>query len=120
MTTPNKKLSFKIEDNDYEVTFPNNGEFIEIESMKSKLSRGEYASISDNLTLEAQIAKYTVDLIAFFGTCCPKVRTDLKVDSLSELDMLSSKKILKVYVDEILPWLKLWIEVINSNEEEVK
>lgn len=118
---PKTKLNFKILENDYSVTYPNNGEFIEIEAMKSLLTRDTYNTMSNGGSVSSQLARYTVDMIAFFSVCCSKLRKDLKVDSLSSLDMMSSKKVLKVYIDSILPWLMEWESAINAaDEEEVK
>ena len=119
-TLPNKSVSFKLLENDYTVNFPNNGQFIEIESMKVLLTRDTYNTIAEGTSISAQYARYTVDAIAFFSTCCSKLRKDLKVDSFSELDMLSSKKIMSVYVKTILPWLIEWESVLNAEDEEDK
>jgi hypothetical protein len=120
MKLPEKTLSFRIDENDYTVKYPNNGLFIEIEAMKSLLTRDTYSSMSTGNTISSQLARYTVDMIAFLAVCCPKLKDDLKVGSLSELDMIPSKKVLKVYVKTILPWLMEWEALVNSDDEEVK
>lgn len=116
---PSKSVEFTISTNNYTVNYPNNGEFIGIEAMKNLLTRDTYATMATTDSVSAQLARYTVDMIAFFSTCCPKLKTDLVVNSLSELDMLSSKKIMKVYIKTILPWLTKWEEILNTDDEEV-
>lgn len=118
MKTPNKSISFSIENNEYSVLWPNNGQFIEIESMKLALTRDTYNSMLGG-NISSQYAKYTVDMIAFLSVCCPKLKKDLNVESFSELDMLSSKKILNVYIKTILPWITEWENLLNSLESEI-
>lgn len=120
LTLPSKTIDFTIQDKEYTVKFPNNEKYIEIEVMKSKLTDKEYNSISNGNTNSSQIAKYTVDMIAFFTVCCPKLKEDLTISSFSELDVLENKKFLNVYVKVILPWLLEWDKVINSIDEEDK
>lgn len=115
---PKTEKEFSIQNNDYKVTFPNNGQFIGIEQLKVQLTGETYNTISQSTDNAGLLAKYTVDMIAFFSVCCPQLKKDLKVDSFSELDMMSSKKLLKVYIDEILPWMQEWLTAINANDDE--
>jgi hypothetical protein len=117
---PQKNLSFSIAEVEYNVEFPSNGQFIEIETMKIRLTKDTYHILSEGQTVSSQLARFTVDMIAFFSVCCPKLKENMKVASFSELDMMSSKKIMKVYMDKILPWLTDWDLVLNSIEEEEK
>lgn len=117
MTIPARTLKFKIESNDYEATYPKVSQFIGIEAMKIALTRDTYSGIAESTSISAIYARYLVDAIAFIGTCCPDVKKDLNVEALTELDMMSAKKLVSVYVDTILPWLLAWEEALNSKEE---
>lgn len=117
VTLPKEKLDFSIDENDYSITFPNNGEYIEIEGMKARLTRDTYNSMAVGVSVSAQMARYTVDMIACLSVLCPKIKEDLKVESFSELKMIDSKRILKVYIDKILPWLTEWESVLNAEDE---
>jgi len=116
---PSKTITFKIIENSYTVSYPNNGQLLDIESTKSLLTRQQYHSIAQGEQISAQRARVTTDWIAFMSVCCPDLKKELLVKSFSELDQDSSKKILLVYIREILPWLIQWEEVLNADDEEV-
>lgn len=120
MKIPEKTITWSVLGNEYKITFPNNTEFIELESMKVRLSRDTYESL--NTTVSSQYAKLTIDLIAFTTICCPKeFKKDLKVESISMLDMLTTKKLIQAYMKQIVPWFYAWETLLNSiDEEEVK
>lgn len=113
---PQKKISIVIDENSYDIDYPKNGQFIQIESLKMALTRGSYNSFSESTNTSTLYARYTVDMIAFFSTCCPKLREDLKVETFADLDMLSTKKLMKVYVNTILPWLMEWEVILNADD----
>lgn len=117
MTLPSKSITFKVQENEYTVNYPNNGQLIEIESMKARLTGDSYNAISQGETTAAQFARFTVDMIAFFSTCCPNMKKQLNVATFSELDALSSKKLLNVYIKTILPWMMDWEKVLNTEDE---
>lgn len=113
---PQKKISITIDENTYDIDYPKNGQFIQIESLKIALTRGSYNSLSESSNTSTVYAKYTVDMIAFFSTCCPKLREDLKVETFADLDMLSTKKLMKVYINTVYPWLMEWESILNSDD----
>lgn len=115
---PSTTIKFKILENEYTATCPNNGEYLSIESMKHKLTDNKYNEISSNPDPASQRAKFDADMMSFFIICCPQVRDDLKIKSFSELDRLSSNKLVKVYLKTILPWLMNWDQVVNADLEE--
>lgn len=117
-TMPSKQVSFSVKENSYTVKFPNNGQFIEVESMKSLLTRTTYNDIAAGGSVSSQYAKVTVDMIAFFHVCCPQLRKDLAVESFSQLEMIDSKVLLQTYIKTIMPWLTEWEIALNSIEEE--
>ncbi len=115
---PNNSISFKILDNDYEAKYPNNGQFIDIETMKVHLTDGTYHTISTGTDIAAQRAKYTVDMIAFFNICCPKIKESLTLKSFSKLEALENRKILNMYIKVIHPWLMAWQDFLNSDDDD--
>lgn len=118
LTLPKKTIEVKIGENSYSINYPKNGEFIDIEAFKARLTRDSYNTLVDGNTVASQMARYTVDMIAFLTICCPKIKADLNAPSFSDLEMIDSKKILKVYVNEILPWLTEWENVLNASDDE--
>lgn len=117
---PKERISIQIEDNEYEINYPSNGEFIEIEAMKCRLTRDTYHAIAGGGSVASQMARFTVDMIAFLSVMCPKIKADLKADSFSDLKMIESKKILKIYINRILPWIMEWESVLNAEDDDVK
>lgn len=117
LNTPSPTLTFSVEGNSYTVNYPKNGQFIQIESMKISMTRSTYGAMALESTISAQMARYTVDMIAFFHTCCPEMKADLKVETFSDLDVISNKRLLKVYINEVLPWLVKWEDFLNQDEE---
>lgn len=116
MNIPDKKIKWSIEGNEYDITFPNNAQFIELESMKVRLSRDTYNAMGD--TISSQYARLTIDLIAFTTVCCPKeFKKDLNIESIASLDMLTTKKLIDSYLKTIVPWFNEWELLLNSIEE---
>jgi len=118
MKTPEKSITFSVLENEYKITFPNNGQYIELQSTKVRLSRDTYGALSGNYETSSQWAKYTIDMIAFMTILCPKLKEDLKVASLSELDMLSSKVLVKAYIEQIVPWLDEWETLLSTEPKQ--
>lgn len=118
---PERKKSFKIGENTYSIEFPNTGGLIEIESLKAQLSRNNYSGIIDNGTIMSNYSRFLIDMIATFNILFPELKKDMNVKSISELSPLDSKKLLQVYMKEVMPWIQDWFELLNSDEtEEVK
>lgn len=118
MELPKTTIEFKIKDNTYTAKYPNNGQFIDIETAKARMAGDTYGAIADSRMTSAQIARHTIDMIAFLTICGPaQLKKDLNVDSFSDLDMIYSKELFKVYLTIILPWLIEWEQVLNADEE---
>lgn len=110
---PERKKSFVIGGNTYTTEFPNTGGLIEIEIIKANLTSNQYLSFSN-----ASYAKYLVDMIAVFNVLFPELKKDMNVKAISELNPLDSKKLLTVYIKEVLPWMNEWYTLLNSDDEE--
>lgn len=116
-TMPSRSLTFKIEDNDYKSSYPNNGELMQIQSLKHSLSGDKYNEWVQGVTTADQQARFTADMIAFFMVCCPQLKADMKVDAFSSLDAVTNKKLLTVYMKIIFPWLAAWETFLNTDDE---
>lgn len=118
---PERKKTFKIADNSYTVDFPTTGGLIEIESLKAQLSRNNYAGISEQGTIAANYSRLLIDMIATLSVLVPQLKKDMSIKSISELNPLDSKKLLQVYIKDILPWITDWFTILNTDDsEEVK
>ena len=114
---PLRKMTFKIEQNSYDVEFPNTGGLIEIEVLKAQLSRNQYSSLSQSGST-GLYNKFIIDMIATFTVLFPTLKKDLNVKTISELHPLETKKLLKVYLSDVLVWMNEWEEILNSDDEE--
>lgn len=114
---PERKKTFKILENTYTVDFPTTGGLMEIEIMKAQLSRGQYSALAENATVNSSYSRFLIDMIATFTVLLPDLKKDMNVKTISELNPLDSKKLLKIYLQEVLPWLNSWFEILNSDDE---
>lgn len=112
MITESKKI--KIRGKEYTLTFPNVGQYYEIEAMKQRLGRGFYNTMLGNPTKTAQEALDMIDIEATISILMPELMKDLKVDSFSQLGLLDYQDIKKVYNTEIFPFMKEIIDMLSS------
>lgn len=119
MKIPERTLTFKVQDNQYEVQYPNTGQLVDMQSLKHTLSSGQYRNLSNSDTNADLNARFVIDMISFFTYCVPNLRKDLAITSYSELDVIKTKKLLAIYVKQIYPWLAEWEKFFNADEEEV-
>lgn len=110
----------KIEENQYEVKFPNMGQIIEIEAKKVAISLDKYSAMINNPTVGTNLALDFIEAISYISVLIPQLTKDLKVNSLFELDMISSVVITNCYKYEILPWYLDWIEALQEEDKERK
>jgi hypothetical protein len=118
METPNKNLTIKVQNNEYGINFPNNGQLIDIEAMKHKLSQGTMDMMLLGQTTTSNDAWITVSMIASFTILIPNLIKSLRVKSLLELTPMQSKELRDVFLNSYLPWYQAWEDVINAPVEE--
>ncbi len=114
---PPTSISFRINDNSYDIKYPRTGEMLNIESLKVQLSSNTYNELINGNTTASQIARITIDMIAFLSIMCKKLREDMKVETFSELNALDNKKLYQMYIKTILPWLNEWETILNTDDE---
>lgn len=118
MKIPPRKKTIKVKGKSYEIEFPNTGGLIDIELLKMSLAKDQYGSLLDTNTSTSNWAMYSVDMIATLSILTPDLLKSMEVDSIRSLDVLDGKMLLKVYIKDILPWMREWDQVLNSDEEE--
>lgn len=104
----------KIRGIEYEIKFPNVGQYYNIETAKQSLGKGYYNVLLGNATKVAQDALDMIDIEATLTVLCPKLLTDMKVAKFSELGIVDYKEIKKIYVEEVHPFLKEVSDLLNS------
>lgn len=117
---PNRELSFKLEGKDYLMKFPNTGELMEIAIMRARLSGGKYDMLSNTQILGDKLAQFSIDTIVHFSILSPDLLKNLNVKSYLDLELMDMKKIITLYIKEVLPWLNTWYEVLNSIDEDTE
>jgi hypothetical protein len=109
-TIPSRILKIKIQDNEFEIKFPNVGQIIDIATRKIILSSGQYLNLEKN---DPFTTKY-IDVLATFTILLPELNSLLRVESLFDLDLIDLKELLDVYDKEYLPWYNSWKEFIKT------
>jgi tRNA-dihydrouridine synthase len=112
-----KTITIKVKENEYEVKFPNNGQLMDIESMKQVLSKGHMDSMLISRNAQSNLVYITIDMISTFTILIPGLIKDLRVDSLLDLDPIETKELRKIYVEQYHEWFNKWMDEINSDIE---
>ena len=116
-----KELSQEIDlvilDNKYTIKFPNNGQFIRIQTQRIRLSDGTYEELLLSSS-DALYARFLIDAIATFTELIPSLNKDLN-KSIFELSLMESKSIVKAYTKTYLPWYNSWTQLIQLDEDEL-
>lgn len=116
MTEPSKTLNIEILGHRYQVEFPKNREFFQIENEKNRLAEGDYNAFfrNDNVGF---LAKLNIDTISTFSILIPQLLKDLNVSSYMDLDLIQQNKITKAYITSFWPWYKGWLDIISEPEK---
>lgn len=105
-----KILNIQIQDNKFEIKFPNVGQLIDIESRKSLLASGQYKNMDKN---DSFIIPY-IDTLATFMVLIPELSELLRIQSLFDLSLLELKELLNIYNNQYLPWYNSWMDLIKK------
>lgn len=114
-----KSIKITIDNQEYIIKFPNVGQILDIESMKTALSSGRYNELVKMNTKSSNWALDIIDSIATFSILIPQLREKLNVDSYTELDQFEAKKIVKPYIKTYYPFYKeIHEELQKFNEDD--
>ena len=108
----NREIKISVKENSYKVSFPNVGQFLNIEALKATLSDGLYGAMQASRTIDSGFALDVVDMEAYFTVLCPDLVKDLNVKSFRELDIVDVIELRTVFVDQMLPFIKQWRDII--------
>jgi hypothetical protein len=101
-----KSKKIKISGKDHIVTFPNVGQTIDIESLKSALTNGQYGDFVNMGTNYSNNALDLVDALATFSILIPELKEELNVKTYLEMDQFVAKKYVNAYKKQFFPWFK--------------
>lgn len=114
---PSKEITVKIGQNEYKIKFPKNADLIDIESAKIRMTGGTIKDMAYG-GAAAVNAFVAVEAIATFEILLSDQLTkDLTVGSLSDLDSLQLKPVIKAY-EQYYKWMTEWREFLNADVEE--
>lgn len=113
---PSRELKVTIGVNEYTIKFPNNGQLIDMESLKIQMTSGTNKDMLYG-SPAAREAYIITEAIATFQILIPQLTKDLNVKSLTDLDPLQSKTISKAYA-AYYNWMEEWRKVLNQEEKD--
>lgn len=114
-----KTVRIDIGDKPYEVSYPNIGQLIDIESKKAALANNLYGPISSMNNTFSNKALDIIDMLAFFITLIPDLKDNLQgIKSVLELSPQEAKPLMKAYKTQFLPWFEEWEKELQKDEEE--
>jgi len=105
-----KSTKLKISGKDYVVNFPNVGQILDIESLKSALTNGQYGDFIKMGTKYSNDVLDLVDTIATFSVLIPELKDEFNVKNFSDMDPFVAIKYVKVYKKQFF----LWFNTINN------
>ena len=109
-----REIKVTIRENSYKATFPKVGQLIDIENMKAILSNGMYGSMESSRTIDSQFALDMIDMEAYYSVLIPDLIKDLKVKSFRDLEIEDSVELRKIFVKDLLPFIKKWRDIITK------
>lgn len=109
-----KTIKIKIKGNEYEIKFPNNGQLIDIETMKQALSKGSMDSLLISRNAQSNLVYVTIEMISTFTILIPQLIEDLRVDNLLDLDPIETRELRRIYVEDYHAWYTKWMKDIND------
>lgn len=109
----------------FNIKFPNVGQMIDIESLKSALTGGKYGSFAASGIKSMYFVLDMVDTIAFLSVVCPRLKTFVagEEDNMDYTEMKPEtiKELVNIYKKKILPWYsKILDQLYSSSDEAVR
>lgn len=109
-----------INDKTYNISFPNVGQMMEIESKKIALGGGVYRDLITAGTKSAQYNLDLIDAISNFTVLIPELRKDLDVKSFLDIDLITGKHVVKAYNKQFYPWFQEIQKFLYDEEDELE
>lgn len=116
---PKDSIQINFENNTYIVKFPTTGQLIDIEVLKSRLSKGQYINLLSG-TNDSLYSTALIDAISTFTVLIPDLEKDINFKSILDIPLTKMKLILQQYIEIYKPWYMNWMDIITSPIEEEK
>jgi hypothetical protein len=105
---------------EYEISFPNIGQMMDIEQSKLTLTNSRYIDFAlSPLNNHVFILDFT-DAISYLSNLIPTLKKDLGVEKWGEVQPEMSKAIIRIYKIQFLPWFKPLLDDLYSFNKEEK
>lgn len=96
--------TIKIQGQEFTLTYPNVGQFIDIKVLETKLAQGTSAQLVAGTAAQLDAFLF-ITTYAHFAVLCPDLMKQLKVDSLLDLSVKDFEELSEVYLKDIQPWI---------------
>jgi hypothetical protein len=97
----------------YDITRFRVADYLAMEVEKQRLTNSNYFAISTTYFVNTLNAANIIDMIATFRILFPEVEKCLGT-TYELLNIFDIKELLSVYVKEIAPWFKTWMDEFNQ------
>jgi hypothetical protein len=113
-TPASKELKIEIKGNIYTLKYPNTGQFIDIQTMKARITDENYGTLKASNDYGADYAKVLVDMIATYNILIPDLKKDLNVTAILGLSLIESRQLLDPYIETYLPWITEYLDIVMA------
>lgn len=116
-----RTLELNIEGNVFTIPYPNTGQQIDMELLKSKIADGQYDALRFSKNILFQVQADKIDMIATFSTLIPDLKKKLNTNSLFDISEEQSEILMTAYTNVFIPWyteIKTAIQNPNAKAEE--
>lgn len=117
MDIKNREVQFVVKGNSYKLTFPTIGQYFDIESQKSLLSRGQYGNMLDSSTIIAYDAIELINIVSLLKVLCPQFIKDLKIDRIEDIDVIDFREVRDTYRKQVKPWYDNWYNLYTEKDK---
>lgn len=113
-----RKITLKIIDNEYEVSYPNSGQQMDIEILKYQITNNKYDTLRFSNDLRSQKMAIWAEVVATFNILIPKLRENLMVTTMLNLEQDQANVLIDVYQKQFEPWYEQWQTLLNKPKTE--
>lgn len=112
------KTKVKLGSKEYEVSYPNVGQILEIENLKLLLSGNSYTELAKSQHKTALNLLNLIDGVAYFTTLIPTFKEEYNVDEFTKMELKQQSEISKAFL-YFWKWMQdIENELNNLNDDE--